>query len=56
MLSGINSVVLFWGKVIAEELDPARFSDVSGIYFVLSRTDAETLPDRKEIEEDEENE
>ena len=23
-------------KVIAEELDPARFGDVSGIYFVLS--------------------
>ncbi len=40
-------------KVIAEELDPARFSDVSGIYFVLSRADAETLPDRKETEENE---
>ncbi|SFQ38779.1 Uncharacterized protein YjbI, contains pentapeptide repeats [Lachnospiraceae bacterium XBB1006] len=43
-------------KVIAEELDPRRFSDVSGIYFVLSRADAEALPDREEAERDEENE
>ena len=46
-------------KVIAEKLDPNRFGDVSGIYFVLSREDAEALPDREETEgtiETEENE
>ena len=40
--------------VIAGELDPKQFSDVSGIYFVLSRADAETLSDSK-ADEDEEN-
>ena len=40
-------------KVVAEDLDHKRFSDVSGIYFVLSRADAEALPDR---EDDGENE
>lgn len=42
--------------VVAKELDPKRFGDVSGIYFVLSRADAEVLPDITGSEEDEENE
>ncbi len=39
--------------VIAEELDHRQYGDVSGIYFVLSRADAEALPDTEDIEEDE---
>lgn len=39
-------------KVIAEKLDPKRFSDVLGIYFVFSRADAEAIHDREEAEED----
>lgn len=43
-------------KVVAEGLDHKRFSDVSGIYFVLSRADAEALSDREDTEDDGENE
>ena len=39
--------------VTAEKLDPKRHGDVSGIYFVLSRAEAEALPYREEDEEDE---
>lgn len=42
--------------VVAMEVDPKRFGDVSGIYFVLSRADAEALPDITGSEKDEENE
>ena len=42
--------------IFPQYLDPKRSGDVSGIYFVLSRADAEALPDREEAERDEENE
>ncbi|WP_092325843.1 pentapeptide repeat-containing protein [Butyrivibrio sp. YAB3001] len=39
-------------NVIAKELDPKRHGDVSGIYFELSRREAEALADKDEDEED----
>ncbi len=43
-------------NVVPKFVDPKRNGDVVGIYFVLSRADAEALPDREEAEETEENE
>lgn len=40
--------------VTAKLLDPKRHGDVSGIYFVLSRAEAEALPDKEVDDEDNE--
>ncbi len=40
--------------VFAKKLDPKRNGDMSGIYFVLSRAEAETFSDKAADEEDEE--
>ena len=38
--------------VVPKLLDPKRNGDVSGIYFVLSRAEAEAIQDKKEEDED----
>jgi hypothetical protein len=41
------------GKTVAPKpLDPNKNGDVTGVYFVLSRADAEAIPDLKDSEED----
>ena len=41
-------------KVVPKIIDPKRNGDVSGIYFVLSRADAEAILDKVDTEEDDE--